>query len=118
MTTATSGPATETVRKVADLLDDRRYHIEFNGHLTNHVKHAVVALAAIGASEPVIRGYYNDYVALTCGCRKSAPTSTQEVPLCLSRSPVQEPIEMQGYRLEASRLPGRERRLRCPAPHN
>ena len=65
MTTATGGPATETVRNVADLLDDRGYHIEFNGHLTNHVKHAVVALAAIGAPEPVIRGYYNDYVALT-----------------------------------------------------
>jgi hypothetical protein len=65
MTTATGGPATETVRNFADLLDDRSYHIEFNGHLTNHVKHAVVAMAAIGAPEPVIRGYYNDYVALT-----------------------------------------------------
>src|SRR6202050_5060882 len=27
---------------VAELLNDRTYHIEFNGHLTNHVKHAVI----------------------------------------------------------------------------
>ncbi|GAB2685119.1 hypothetical protein [Nocardia thraciensis] len=42
---------TKVLENVSDLLDDRTHHIEFNGHLTNHVKHAVVALAAIGASE-------------------------------------------------------------------
>lgn len=50
---------------VADLLDDRTHHIEFNGHLTNHVKHAVVALAAIGAPEQRIRDYYRTYAELT-----------------------------------------------------
>ncbi|WP_084529984.1 questin oxidase family protein [Nocardia crassostreae] len=55
----------EAVAKVADLLDDRSHHIEFNGHLTNHVKHAVVALAAIGAPEHVIRDYYKGYAELT-----------------------------------------------------
>ncbi|MFC9996872.1 questin oxidase family protein [Nocardia sp. NPDC127526] len=55
----------EAVAKVADLLDDRSHHIEFNGHLTNHVKHAVVALAAIGAPEHIIRDYYKGYAELT-----------------------------------------------------
>lgn len=57
-------PATQ-LKLVADLLDDRSHHIEFNGHLTNHVKHAVVALAAIGAPEETIRDYYRDYARLT-----------------------------------------------------
>ncbi|HEX7852364.1 MAG TPA: questin oxidase family protein [Sphingobium sp.] len=50
---------------VADLLDDQSYHIEFNGHLTNHVKHAVVALAGLGASQARIRDYYETYATLT-----------------------------------------------------
>ncbi len=28
------------------LLNDRSYHIEFNGHLTNHAKHAVMLVLA------------------------------------------------------------------------
>ncbi|WP_280382285.1 questin oxidase family protein [Nocardia wallacei] len=56
---------TKVLDSVSDLLDDRTHHIEFNGHLTNHVKHAVVALAAIGASEQRIREYYRDYAHLT-----------------------------------------------------
>nr|QOJ56162.1 Questin oxidase family protein [Streptomyces candidus]USF91797.1 hypothetical protein DUF4243 [Streptomyces candidus] len=51
---------------VADeLLDDRTYHIEFNGHLTNHAKHAVVALAGLGASPEKIKAYYDGYAKLT-----------------------------------------------------
>lgn len=50
---------------VHDLLDDRDHHIEFNGHLTNHAKHAVVALARLGASPERIRSYYAGYVELT-----------------------------------------------------
>lgn len=56
---------TDIVSGVADLLDDRSHHIEFNGHLTNHVKHAVVALAGLGAPEPLIRQYYKNYAQLT-----------------------------------------------------
>ncbi|MBB5912107.1 hypothetical protein BJY24_000974 [Nocardia transvalensis] len=56
---------TKVLDDVSDLLDDRTHHIEFNGHLTNHVKHAVVALAAIGASEERIRDYYRTYAHLT-----------------------------------------------------
>ncbi|MCP3061442.1 questin oxidase family protein [Myxococcus sp. K38C18041901] len=52
-------------RWVDELLDDRRYHIEFNGHLTNHVKHAVVALVGLGASEQRVRAYYEQYARLT-----------------------------------------------------
>jgi Questin oxidase-like len=50
---------------IDSLLDDRTYHIEFNGHLTNHAKHAVVALAGLGASTEKIKTYYDDYAALT-----------------------------------------------------
>ncbi|MFI9508898.1 questin oxidase family protein [Nocardia sp. NPDC052566] len=55
----------QAVHGVADLLDDRSYHIEFNGHLTNHVKHAVIALAGIGAPDSVIRAYHENYCELT-----------------------------------------------------
>ncbi len=55
----------DSVASVADLLDDRSHHIEFNGHLTNHVKHAVVALAGLGAPEALIRDYYKNYAQLT-----------------------------------------------------
>ncbi|WP_405164333.1 questin oxidase family protein [Nocardia sp. NBC_01499] len=55
----------QAVKAVSDLLDDRSYHIEFNGHLTNHVKHAVIALAGIGAPEQVIREYHTSYCRLT-----------------------------------------------------
>jgi hypothetical protein len=50
---------------VDDLLSDRTYHIEFNGHLTNHAKHAVIALAGIGAPVERIRSYYENYAKLT-----------------------------------------------------
>lgn len=50
---------------VQRLLADRSYHIEFNGHLTNHAKHAVVALAGLGASEARILEYYETYAKLT-----------------------------------------------------
>ncbi len=37
------------------LLNDQSYHIEFNVFLTNHVKHAVIALNRLGASPQRIR---------------------------------------------------------------
>ena len=46
---------------IDDLLSDRTYHIEFNGHLTNHAKHAVVALTRLGADPEAIKKYYNNY---------------------------------------------------------
>lgn len=50
---------------VEELLNDKAYHIEFNGHLTNHVKHAVIALAGLGASPQRIKEYYDNYARLT-----------------------------------------------------
>ncbi|EQB99034.1 questin oxidase family protein [Photorhabdus temperata] len=47
------------------LLNDRSYHIEFNGHLTNHVKHAVIALHGLGISAGRIKDYYDNYAKLT-----------------------------------------------------
>ncbi|MEU1297673.1 HAD-IA family hydrolase [Streptomyces sp. NPDC005840] len=62
--------AVEDTRTVEDLLDDSAYHIEFNGHLTNHIKHAVVALAGLGVDPGRIRAYHDHYIALTpYGCR-------------------------------------------------
>lgn len=50
---------------VTELLNDRTYHIEFNGHLTNHAKHAVIALARLGAPAERIMAFYENYAALT-----------------------------------------------------
>ncbi|WP_433435047.1 questin oxidase family protein [Nonomuraea sp. CA-141351] len=58
-------PALSERELIDDLLDDRTYHIEFNGHLTNHAKHAVVALAGLGVPARDIKAYYDDYAKLT-----------------------------------------------------
>jgi HAD superfamily hydrolase (TIGR01509 family) len=63
---------------VGGLLSDETYHIEFNGHLTNHVKHAVVALAGLGVAPERIRAYHDNYVTLTpYGC----PVEPARAPL-------------------------------------
>ncbi|MEV8603901.1 HAD-IA family hydrolase [Streptomyces griseoviridis] len=67
-------------RSVEDLLDDSTYHIEFNGHLTNHIKHAVVALAGLGVAPDRIRAYHDNYIALTpYGCRVEPARQPQRV---------------------------------------
>jgi hypothetical protein len=53
------------VQLVDRLLGDRTYDIEFNGHLTNHAKHAVVALAGLGAPPQRIKEYYENYAEMT-----------------------------------------------------
>ncbi|HEV7976270.1 questin oxidase family protein [Amycolatopsis sp.] len=50
---------------VHQLLGDKTYHIEFNGHLTNHAKHAVVALAGLGVDPLKIKAYYDGYAKMT-----------------------------------------------------
>lgn len=50
---------------ISELLADKRYDIEFNGHLTNHVKHAVIALAGLGVPEERIAWYYQRYATMT-----------------------------------------------------
>ncbi len=47
------------------LLSDQTYHIEFNGHLTNHVKHAVIALTKLGMHDEKVLAYYKNYAKET-----------------------------------------------------
>ncbi len=51
--------------RIDRLLADISYHIEFNGHLSNHNKHAVVALAGLDATADRIEEYYHQYVKET-----------------------------------------------------
>jgi len=69
---------------VEALLNDQSYHIEFNGFLTNHVKHAVIALNRLGASPQRIQEYYDSYAKCTTygygleRARSSEHTITQD----------------------------------------
>jgi hypothetical protein len=40
------------------LLSDQSFHMEFNKYLSNHAKHAVVALQGLGAPSEVIQRYW------------------------------------------------------------
>jgi len=65
---------------IESLLNDRSYHIEFNGHLTNHSKHAVIALAGLGASAERIKSYYDAYAKRTpYGPGLEAPKASSHV---------------------------------------
>jgi hypothetical protein len=55
----------KAIHVVERLLNDRSYHIEFNGFLTNHAKHAVIALHRLEASSQRIQEYYATYVNCT-----------------------------------------------------
>lgn len=50
---------------VHELLNNKSFDIEFNGHLTNHVKHAVIALAGLDAPAELIKKYHDNYATLT-----------------------------------------------------
>lgn len=41
------------------LLADETYHIEFNGYLSNHAKHAVIGLYGLDASPKAIQKYWD-----------------------------------------------------------
>lgn len=61
------------------LLADQTYHIEFNGILTNHAKHAVVALAGLGVPPDKIKEYYDNYAQCTpYGFGLEAPNASQQ----------------------------------------
>jgi len=69
---------------ISNLLDDKSYHIEFNGHLTNHAKHAVVALSGLGIPDHKVAAYYRRHARQTPygyplePCRKTTLTITEE----------------------------------------
>ena len=51
-------------RNLSDtLLADETYHIEFQGYLSNHAKHAVVALHGLQAPPDLIQKYWD-----MCAC--------------------------------------------------
>mmetsp|Transcript_15262 Transcript_15262/g.49869 ORF Transcript_15262/g.49869 Transcript_15262/m.49869 type:complete len:427 (+) Transcript_15262:691-1971(+) len=50
---------------VQKLLGDVQWDIEFSGFLSNHVKHAVIALKGLDASSERISEYWNEYTATT-----------------------------------------------------
>jgi hypothetical protein len=63
-----------------ELLNDQDYHIEFNGFLTNHSKHGVIALYRLGASAQRIKEYYDNYVKCTTyGFGLEPPRSSDQV---------------------------------------
>lgn len=47
------------------LLADDSFDIEFNGYLSNHAKHAVIALDRLGAPVNRVQAYWDGYAALT-----------------------------------------------------
>ena len=47
------------------LLNDKTYDIEFHGYLSNHVKHAIIALDKLRAPDQRIQGYWNEYTTVT-----------------------------------------------------
>jgi Questin oxidase-like len=47
------------------LLADRAYDIEFHGYLSNHAKHAILALDRLQAPEERVRGYWEMYTSMT-----------------------------------------------------
>nr|BFD33317.1 hypothetical protein GTC16762_29350 [Pigmentibacter ruber] len=63
-----------SLKSVPDLLNDISNHIEFNGHLSNHNKHAVVALARLSADINLINKFYFEYIECTTyGCGLEPP---------------------------------------------
>eukprot|EP00039_Didymoeca_costata_P029589 m.25340 g.25340 ORF g.25340 m.25340 type:complete len:108 (+) comp7698_c0_seq1:154-477(+) len=71
----------EVVSCVQRLLADRQYEMEFHGFLTNHAKHAVIALAGLGASPARIEEYWNSYTSETPYGIRLDPSSTPKVQL-------------------------------------
>jgi hypothetical protein len=47
------------------ILADRTYDIEFCGYLSNHAKHAIIALDRLQASEKRVQEYWDKYTTLT-----------------------------------------------------
>jgi hypothetical protein len=53
-----------TVQSISTgLLNNRKFHIEYHGFLTNHAKHAVVALQRLDAGPDTIQKYWDE-----CAC--------------------------------------------------
>ena len=58
---------TDYNNRVDQMLDDKSFHIEFHGYLSNHAKHAVIALNGLGAPAGDIAAYVEQYARTTYG---------------------------------------------------
>jgi len=58
---------TDHHNRVEQMLDDKSFHIEFHGYLSNHAKHAVIALNGLGAPAGDIAAYVEQYARTTYG---------------------------------------------------
>jgi hypothetical protein len=47
------------------LLTDRSFFIEFQGYLSNHAKHAIIALDRLHAPESRVQEYWDTYTSVT-----------------------------------------------------
>ena len=74
--------------RVAQMLDDQSFHIEFNGFLSNHAKHAVIALNGLGASAQDIEEYRDEYARTTYGVGLEPPKESN-VDISWSLAPTQ-----------------------------
>jgi hypothetical protein len=54
-----------TTPSTTALLADKNFDIEFNGYLSNHAKHAIIALDKLEAPAERIEGYWKDYTTMT-----------------------------------------------------
>eukprot|EP00951_Prasinocladus_malaysianus_P049348 scaffold668724_cov59-Prasinocladus_malaysianus.AAC.1 len=73
-------PSADRQAVVERLLSDDQYHIEFNGYLTNHAKHAIVALHGLDATPKRVQEYWDEYTAVTpYGLKLEPAESTPEV---------------------------------------
>ena len=52
---------TDETAQIRKMLDDRSKHIEFRGFLTNHEKHAIIALHGLNASPEYIAEWVKGY---------------------------------------------------------
>ncbi|MFI8417095.1 questin oxidase family protein [Serratia sp. NPDC078593] len=103
------------------LLADQQYDIEFNGHLTNHVKHAVIALAGLGVAEQRIVWYYQRYAKMTpYGMGLEPPRAAKhQIDATNWRSLLGKRSSFSAYRdffLQALRQHGREKTLATYMP--
>ncbi len=58
---------TDYNNRIDQMLDDKSFHIEFHGYLSNHAKHAVIALNGLGAPAGDIAAYVEQYARTTYG---------------------------------------------------
>jgi len=58
---------TDYNNRVDQMLDDKSFHIEFHGYLSNHAKPAVIALNGLGAPAGDIAAYVEQYARTTYG---------------------------------------------------